>query len=148
MWYNFSETKSDLQIHQDQISSHNYLQLNVNIEFCVFPIHSVEFHYHIDLNSVYIVSRRWEAFTRMLYFKFKFPIHRIIESWGWKWLKVTLFNDQRLKSLSNILPTRLPVKAWMSQMTEDSVSPMSPKPTNPFLKSSIRKYSLLISHIF
>lgn len=58
------------------------------------------FHYHTNFNSL---SQSCKVFTRILCFRFKFPVHGIIEAWGWNWLKVTLFNDQRLESFCNIL---------------------------------------------
>lgn len=53
----FFETQSELQIHGDQISSHNDLQLDIKIYSGMFLFHAYEFHYHTEFNSVFTVSQ-------------------------------------------------------------------------------------------
>lgn len=47
------------------------------------PLHSHAFHCRTAFASVFVVSRSCEGCTRILYFRFNFPLLRITESWGW-----------------------------------------------------------------
>lgn len=57
VFFGFFETQSELQIHGDQISSHNDLQLDIKLYSGMCLFHACEFHYHTDFNSVFTVGQ-------------------------------------------------------------------------------------------
>lgn len=121
------ETQSESQIHWARISWH-YWQWNGKIHFGMLLLHSCQFHYHTDFNSVFIVSQVTKV------------------SWGYSTSDSSSLcvESQNPGGENDLKSRRVMIRGWtpsaislqcsctvqasMSQTTVDSVSPTLPSP--------------------